>query len=171
MLLDIILLSLAIILCIVGVVGAIVPGVPGPPISFVGFLLFVFCPGLDASFPATTSVLVTLLLAIVVTVLDFVAPVWFTKLTGGSKAGVWGATIGMIAGLVVSCLGFFIAILIGPFIGAYLGEKYAGASSDNAFRVACYSFLSFILTTGVKLLYSFAVMAVVVYKGVSMFFA
>lgn len=170
MLLDIILLSLALVLCLVGVVGAVAPGVPGPPVSFVGLLLLVFCPGLSTAFPALSFVLVSLLLAIVVTVLDFVAPVWFTKRSGGCKAGVRGATIGMVLGLVASCFGFFLAVIIGPFIGAYVGEKYSGTPSDSAFKVACYSFLSFILTTGLKLIYGFAAMCVVVYEGVRILF-
>lgn len=171
MLLDIILLSLALVMCLVGVIGAVAPGLPGPPVSFVGLLLLVLCPGLSPTFSVLSFLLVSLLLAIVVTVLDFVAPVWFTKHSGGSKAGVRGATIGMIVGLVISFFGLFLAVILGPFIGAYVGEKMAGTPSDSAFKVACYSFLSFILTTGIKLIYGFAALGIVVYEGAGILFS
>lgn len=171
MLLDVILLFLALVMCLIGLIGAIVPGIPGPPISFVGIVLLVLCPGLDPSFPIATYVIVSLFIAAAVTLLDFVAPVWLTKRSGGSKSGVRGATIGMIAGFVASCFGFFIGILLGPFLGAYIGEVNAGTPRDKALRIACFSFLSFLLTTGLKMVYSFAVLAIVLYEGFALLFS
>ncbi len=168
--LDIVLLLLALLLCLIGVAGAIIPALPGPPVSWAGLLLLVFCPSLDMPFPTVPFVIVSLLLMVAVTVIDFVAPVWMTKRMGGSKAGTNGATIGMVLGVVASCMGFFLGILIGPFLGAYIGELMAGVPSGKAFKVACYSFLSFILTTGLKMLYGFAALAFVVYQGVAMLF-
>lgn len=168
--LDVILILLALVLCLVGIVGAIVPALPGPPVSWVGLLLMAFCPSLEMSFPLVPFVVVALLVMVAVTILDFVAPVWVTKRMGGSKAGTNGATVGMILGVVASCFGFFLGVLIGPFLGAYLGELSAGVPSEKAFKVACYSFLSFILTTGLKMLYGFAALAFVVYEGVGMLF-
>lgn len=168
--LDIVLLLLALLLCLIGVAGAIIPALPGPPVSWAGLLLLAFCPSLDMPFPTVPFVIVSLLLMVAVTVIDFVAPVWMTKRMGGSKAGTNGATIGMVLGVVASCMGFFLGILIGPFLGAYIGELTAGVPSGKAFKVACYSFLSFILTTGLKMLYGFAALAFVVYQGVAMLF-
>lgn len=169
--LDVILVIIALVLCFVGVVGAVAPALPGPPVSFVGLLLLAFCPSLNMPFAVVPFVLVALLVMIVVTLLDFYAPVWFTKRMGGSKAGTKGATIGMVLGVVASFFGFFLGVLIGPFLGAYLGELSAGVSSDRAFKVACYSFLSFIVTTGAKLLYGLAALAFVLYEAFGMLFS
>jgi uncharacterized protein YqgC (DUF456 family) len=48
--------------------------------------------------------------------------------------------------------------VIGPFIGAFLGELLAHATAGKALRVAMLSFVSFVLTTGLKLIYAIAAM-------------
>ena len=53
-----------------------------------------------------------------VSILDYIVPVWGTKKFGGSKYGTRGATVGLIIGLFLGPLG----IIIGPFIGAVVGE-------------------------------------------------
>jgi uncharacterized protein YqgC (DUF456 family) len=54
----------------------------------------------------------------VLQVLDYIIPAWGTKKFGGTKYGVWGSTLGLLAGLFMGPLG----IIIGPFAGAVLGE-------------------------------------------------
>jgi uncharacterized protein YqgC (DUF456 family) len=169
MVFDIILLVVALLLCIVGIIGAIVPSMPGPPISFIGHALLLLCPGIETTFFVVLSVVISLLLAVVVTILDYLAPVWFTKVSGGSKTGVWGATIGMVLGLIAALFGFVVAIIIGPFIGAFIGEKISGTSWGRSFVIASCSLISFVLTTGLKLVYGLAVLAVVMYEGVRLF--
>lgn len=164
--LDILLLVLAIVLCITGIVGSIVPGLPGPPVSFVGVLLMAFCPGLEFSYIQAIILFLSFFLAVVVTILDTMAPVWFTKMTGGTKAGTWGATIGLVIGLIAGFFGFWFAPFLGPFLGAFLGELFAGTSLTKAFEIACYSFASFIITTGMKLIYCVVVLGIVLCDAV-----
>ena len=149
---DILLVAIAVICVVVGVVGALVPALPGPPISFVGYLLLFFCSDSDITL---SSLLIAGAVAAVITVVDFIAPVWLTKKKGGSKAATWGATIGLLLALFTGIWG----VLIMPFVGAYLGEKFVGTPSDKAFKVASYSFVAFILTTGLKMIYSFALLS------------
>ena len=155
---DIILVILAALCAVVGVVGSIVPALPGPPVSFVAYLLLYLCSGSDVSF---SSLAIAGVLALVVTIVDFVAPAWFTKKTGGSKAATWGATIGLVVALFTGLWG----VLILPVIGALLGELCTGTPMNRALNVASYSFLAFILTTGIKMIYSFVLLAMVVYNG------
>ena len=84
------------------------------------------------------------------------------KKLGGSKKGMWGATIGLIFGIfILPFLGIvigpfgIIGLLIGPFIGAYIGESYAGANRDIALKSAFGSFLGFVAGTFMKLTISF----------------
>ena len=92
---------LAIIFGIVGIVGSIAPALPGPPLSWVGMLvLYIWGAGSNgAGDPMTTKfLLIWLGIVIVVSLLDYVVPAYFTKLTGGSKYGSWGAVIGLLWG-------------------------------------------------------------------------
>lgn len=145
--LIIIVLLIAVLLSLTGIVGAIVPALPGPPLSFASLLTVYFiCPG-----TISTELLIWMLvLTIVVSVLDYVAPIWLTKVGGGSKAAIWGSTLGLIAGLFFMPIG----LIVGPLAGAFFGEMTNNSSVGKATRVALMSFVSFLLTTGAKLVIS-----------------
>ena len=145
--LIIIVLLIAVLLSLTGIVGAIVPALPGPPVSFASLLTVYFiCPG-----TISTELLIWMLvLTIVVSVLDYVAPIWLTKVGGGSKAAIWGSTLGLIAGLFFMPIG----LIVGPLAGAFFGEMTNNSSLGKATRVALMSFISFLLTTGAKLVIS-----------------
>ncbi|MBR4390909.1 MAG: DUF456 family protein [Bacteroidales bacterium] len=147
------LIILAFLLSLVGVVGAIVPGIAGPPFSFLGLLAMSFVRGIDYS---VEFLVVMGIIGAVVFVLDYVVPIWGTKKLGGTKAGVRGSTIGLILGLLITIL-FpigFIAILLGPFFGAYIGEKTNGTDDHLAWRSAFGSFVGFLTGTFLKLVYA-----------------
>lgn len=152
---DFVFVILAVISALVGVVGAIVPAVPGPPISFVGLLLLAFCEGNDIDM---VSLIITGILAVIITVVDYIAPVWFTKKAGGSKAGIWGATIGLVLGLFTG----FWGVIVGPFLGAFIGELMMETKPEKAIKVACMSFIAFLLTTGVKLVYCVVLLVMII---------
>lgn len=145
--LIIIVLLIAVLLSLTGIVGAIVPALPGPPLSFASLLTVYFiCPG-----TISTELLIWMLvLTIIVSVLDYVAPIWLTKVGGGSKAAIWGSTLGLIAGLFFMPIG----LIVGPLAGAFFGEMTNNSSVGKATRVALMSFVSFLLTTGAKLVIS-----------------
>ena len=145
--LIIIVLLIAVLLSLTGIVGAIVPALPGPPLSFASLLTVYFiCPG-----TISTELLIWMLvLTIIVSVLDYVAPIWLTKVGGGSKAAIWGSTLGLIAGLFFMPIG----LIVGPLAGAFFGEMTNNSSLGKATRVALMSFVSFLLTTGAKLVIS-----------------
>lgn len=155
---DYVLIVSAYILVIVGVVGAIVPALPGPPISYIALLLLSFCNKDEVS---VNSLVVTGLLAAVITVVDYIAPLWFTKRAGGSSVGMWGATIGLLIGLFFGVAG----VILGPFLGALAGELIVGTPSDKAVKVACINFVAFLFSTGIKLVYSIALMVMVFVEG------
>ncbi|MDD4149209.1 MAG: DUF456 domain-containing protein [Bacteroidales bacterium] len=112
---DIALLIIGFILILAGIVGCILPVVPGPPLSFIGLLLLHFTTPVDLTL---FTIILTAILAIVATILDYVVPVWGTKKAGGSKWGIRGSGLGLIVGLFFAPIGIF----VGPFIGALLGE-------------------------------------------------
>jgi len=97
---------------------------------------------------STTFLLVLAFIAILVTVLDYIVPVWGTKKFGGTKAGMWGATIGMIIGMIfLGPLG----LILGPLAGAIIGEVINGANNKDAFKAGIGAFIGFLLGVGLKL--------------------
>lgn len=145
--LTILLLVLAVVMALVGIVGAVLPALPGPPLAFAGLLTVYFVlPGSVS----TPLLVVMLVLTILAQVVDYLAPMWLTKLGGGSKAAVTGSTIGMIVGLFFMPWG----LIWGPFFGALVGELSQSGRPGRSLRVALMSFLSFLLTTGFKLVLS-----------------
>lgn len=148
-----VLIVAAILLSLIGIVGAVVPGIAGTPFSFLALLAMSFVDGIDYS---ARFLLIMGLIGAVVFAVDYVVPIWGTKKLGGTKAGVRGSTIGLLLGLFITFvfpIGF-IAILLGPFIGAYIGEKSAGTADHLAWRSALGSFIGFLLGTGIKIVYA-----------------
>ncbi|MDD5820409.1 MAG: DUF456 domain-containing protein [Bacteroidales bacterium] len=151
---DTVLLIFGILLGIIGIVGSIVPGIPGPPLSFIGVLLMYFRKGLDSGGEpmGVTLLLVLLAVTIAVTVLDYVVPAWFTKITGGTKYASRGATIGLIAGLIFPLpIGMIAASLLGAFVGELF---FANKDAASSVKSALGAFLGFLAGTGAKLISS-----------------
>ena len=146
---DITLAVLGAALVLVGFTGSVLPIIPGPPISWAGLLLLKWTDYVDDHGAAYENALwILLFFVILVTILDYVVPIMGTKKYGGSKRGVWGATIGVVAGLFFGPLG----IIIGPFLGAYIGEITTGKKDREALRAAWGSFMGFLLGVGLKLM-------------------
>ncbi len=146
---DITLAVLGAALVLIGFIGSVLPIIPGPPISWAGLLLLKWTDYVNDHGAAYENALwILLFFVILVTILDYVVPIMGTKKYGGSKRGVWGATIGVVVGLFFGPLG----IIIGPFLGAYLGEITTGKKDRDALRAAWGSFMGFLLGVGLKLM-------------------
>lgn len=141
---DYVLLIAGLLMMVVGIIGCLVPVLPGPPISFVGIILL----HLSRFGQFTQPALFTLGgIALFVTLLDFVVPVWGSKKFGGSKYGIRGATIGLIIGLFLGPLG----LIIGPLLGAFVGELIFKDDLNYAFKAGFGSLLGFLTGIGLKL--------------------
>lgn len=158
--------AIVIILVVIGIIGAIIPGIPGPPVGFVGFLVAWLCLDNDFSY---IYIIVTGVLAVFITIIDYYMPVYGTKKFRGTKAGQRGSTIGLVVSLLVlPALGIVIGpfgivgMLIGPFLGALAGELLA-KNNENALKSAMGSFVGFLFGTLIKLVYC-VVIAVFVVK-------
>lgn len=145
---DYILLAFSVVLMILGIIGCLVPVLPGPPLSFVGLIMLQITRFGD--FPSQLLVVMGII-AVVVTILDYVVPIWGTRKFGGSKYGMRGATVGLIVGLFLGPAG----IIIGPFVGAFVGEMIFKDDIRYAFRAGFGSLLGFLMGIGLKLAASF----------------
>jgi uncharacterized protein YqgC (DUF456 family) len=145
---DYVLLILGIILMLIGIIGCLVPILPGPPLSYLGLIsLHVTRFG-----HFSTTVLIALgVVTLVVTILDYIVPVWGTKKFGGSKYGTRGATVGLVIGLFLGPVG----IIIGPLFGAIVGELIFRDDMGYALKAGFGSLLGFLTGIGLKLAASF----------------
>ncbi|PPA71421.1 DUF456 domain-containing protein [Jeotgalibacillus proteolyticus] len=79
---------------------------------------------------------------------DYVANIFGIKRFGGSNAGMWGSTVGLLIGpFVIPVVG----IIAGPFIGAVLGELAVNRTPlKQAFRIGFGSVIGFITSAVTK---------------------
>ena len=148
---DIFLSFLGFLVMLLGIAGAFLPIIPGTIASWVGLLILY----LTSAIPMNWTVLsITLLIAITVFVVDYIIPAIGTKKFGGTKYGVVGTLVGLVFGIF-----FFppFGLIIGPFLGAYLGEMIHDSSdSKRALKAAFGSFIGFISSTFLKFVTSSA---------------
>jgi uncharacterized protein YqgC (DUF456 family) len=158
---DTFLLITGFFLILIGLIGSLIPVLPGPPLGWIGLLLLY----MTQIVPDDWTVLgITLGIAVIITVLDYVIPAVGTKKSGGTKYGMWGTTIGLIIGLISPIpLGF----LIGAFVGAFVGEMiYDSQDAQRATKAAFGSFLGFLVSTFIKLFVSISFLILFISKVV-----
>lgn len=115
--LQIIVLTAAIILCLIGILGTILPMLPGVALIFVVITAYGWWEGFNQ---ITFGYLMVLgLLTILSVVLNYMSSVMGAKYFGSTRAGLIGALLGTLAGIF-----FFppLGILLGPLAGGYVGE-------------------------------------------------
>ena len=142
---EIIIIFIGALLMLIGLAGSFLPVVPGLPFSYLGLLILQF---LYAPFSLVFLMVWAAIVVVVGFVLDSVIPAWATKKFGGSPYGVTGSVVGLVAGLFFPPIGF----VLGPLIGAFLGEIIAGNKSNRAFKSALGSFAGFMAATGLKVM-------------------
>ncbi len=145
---DVFLLVLGFVFTLLGIIGSFLPVIPGPITGWIGLLLL----HLTNAVPMSYAFLgITLIIAIIILVLDYIIPAMGTKKFGGSKAGAIGTTIGLIIGLI-SPIPF--GFIIGAFLGAFIGELTHKIDFARALKAAFGSFLGFLASTTLKFIVS-----------------
>ena len=139
---------LAILAGIIGIAGSILPGLPGTPFSWIGLLLLYIWGPQEM---AMSTLLIWGVVVALVTVIDYLVPMWLTKATGGSKYAERGALIGLIAGIILTPVG----MIMGSFLGAFIAElQWGKKEAGDALKAAVGSFIGFMLGTGLKTIVS-----------------
>ncbi len=155
---DLTLTILGLLCMLTGIAGSVLPVLPGPPISWIGLLLLHLTKAVTLSW---WFLGITLVIAVGITVLDYFIPAMGTKKFGGSKAGMWGTTIGLVVGIIAPIP---LGILIGPFLGAFIGELFNKADSKTALRAAFGSFLGFLTGTFMKFVVTVVLLVLFIVK-------
>ncbi len=153
---DIFLLILGFLLTLLGIIGSFLPILPGPITGWFGLLLLHATKIIPMDW---TFLGITLAIAIVIWILDYIIPAIGTKRFGGSKYGVYGTTIGLLIGLL-SPIPF--GILIGAFFGALVGELlYDSKDTNRAIKASFGAFIGFLASATIK--FSIATVYVVLF--------
>src|SRR5690606_8730881 len=125
--------------------GVVLPALPGVPLVFLGLLLAAWADGFShVGWP------VLLLLAGLTTlslVADLLATVLGAQRVGASRQALWGTFSGSLAGLLFMPWG----LLLGPLLGALLGEYWHGRQLGHATRVGLGTWLGIVLGAALKM--------------------
>ena len=140
------LIVFGLVLALIGLAGCILPVIPGPLLSFLALIILSFAKDWE---PFSAMFLMIMAgLTLLVSLLDYVAPIFGAKKYGGSKSGVWCSVLGMVLGV------FFFppwGMLIGAFGGAIAGEWLAGKEGRESLQAAWGVFVGNVVGTGLKL--------------------
>lgn len=137
---------LIVISFIVAFVGVFYPIIPSVVFIILGFIVY----GLFFTFSELNWFfwIIQLLFVVLLFGADMAANAFGVKRFGGTKAGVWGSTIGLLVGpFVIPVAG----ILIGPFLGAVLAELIVTREGlKQAFRSGVGSLIGFLTSSVAK---------------------
>lgn len=138
--------TVAIIMFAIAFVGLVYPVIPSVVFILAGFLLY----GAFVSFEELTWLfwVIQVLFVVLLFGADTLANLVGVKRFGGSKAGMWGSTIGLLVGpFVIPVFG----ILAGPFLGAIIAELiFTRSGIKQAFRTGIGSVVGFLTSAVVK---------------------
>ena len=142
---DIFLLTIGFLFVMLGLIGSFLPVLPGPLTSWLGLFILYYTSIVPMNY---TFLGITLAIAILIWILDYIIPAIGTKRFGGSTYGVYGTTIGLLIGLFSPIP---LGILIGAFLGAFIGEiLHDKTNTKRAFKASIGSLLGLITSTIIK---------------------
>jgi uncharacterized protein YqgC (DUF456 family) len=154
---QIILWSLAVILAAAGLAGLLFPVLPGAPLLYAG--LFAAAWAENFAYAGAKTLTLLGIMAALMYVLDFLASAFGAKHFGASRLAVIGATLGAIIGIFFGIPG----ILLGPFIGAVLGELFNRPNLRTAGMAGIGATVGLALGIAAKLSLAFAMLGIFVF--------
>ncbi|MGE3840493.1 MAG: DUF456 domain-containing protein [Vicinamibacterales bacterium] len=141
---DVLVVALGALIALVGLAGLIVPAVPGLPLVFLGIALVSWADGFTRiGLPTLMAVAVLGLLG---AAFDYAAGLLGAKRAGASRWGLFGALVGMLAGLPFGLIG----LVIGPGLGAMAFEYVKDTDIRKAARAGVGVLVGFVLGTAMK---------------------
>jgi uncharacterized protein YqgC (DUF456 family) len=144
---------LAAILIFIGIAGLALPALPGAPLLFGGLVIAAWAE--DFVYVGTASLILLGFLALLTYVVDILAGVLGAKKFGASKQAMVGAALGALVGIFAGPVG----ILLGPFIGAVLGELMMRKELRHAGLAGIGATLGLLLGAVAKLALAFSMLA------------
>ena len=135
---------LAIALVAIGIVGIILPALPGTVLIFVGLFLAAWAGHFQRVGPLMLTIIGVIGAASYA--VDFVAAALGAQRLGASRRAMAGAALGTLFGLFLGLPG----IIVGPFIGAVLGELTVHRDWKRVGKAGVAAWIGFAIGTAVK---------------------
>jgi uncharacterized protein YqgC (DUF456 family) len=144
-----------VVLFLVGLVGIVLPVFPGLPLIWGGILLYGWLTGFEK---ITMGVLVlTGIITLLGSLLDFLAGILGAKVTGASWYGVLGALLGALFGFIIFNV---LGLMGGAFVGAFVGEYLKYNKTDRALRAGVGTILGTVLGIILKIFFAFLLLGI-----------
>ena len=143
---------LSIVMILLGFAGNILPLLPGTPLMLAGMVLAAWLD--DFQRIGGWSIALLAFLTVLSQLADFLSGTLGAKRAGASKYAIWGATIGSLAGVFAGLPG----ILIGPFVGAAIGELMAEQDLLKAGKVGLATWLGLVAGMAAKIAIGFTML-------------
>lgn len=138
---------LVIVLFLVGMAGIVYPVLPGVLAIYAAFFVYGFFISFRPFGFWFWAFQTTILIAVFAG--DYLINAVGVKKFGGSKASVWGSTIGLIVGPFVIP---FVGLVAGPFLGAFAGELLTGAGVKGSAKAGVGALVGFFSGVVVKVI-------------------
>jgi uncharacterized protein len=149
---TIVLWILAIALIAVGIVGIVLPALPGHVLIFAGLLLAAWADHFQRV--GAGMLIVIGLMGAASYGVDFVATALGARHLGASKRAMVGAGLGTLLGFFLGLPG----IVIGPFIGAVIGELTVHRDWKRVGKAGVAAWIGFAIGTAVKVSIAFVML-------------
>jgi uncharacterized protein YqgC (DUF456 family) len=151
---TILLWTLAVALILIGFVGIVMPALPGHILIFAGLLLAAWADHFTRV--GVPTLVVIGVIGATSYVVDFLAAGIGVKRLGASRRAMAGAALGTVAGLVFGLPG----IVIGPFVGAVVGELTVHRDWKRVGRAGVAAWIGFAIGTAVKVAVAFMMVGI-----------
>jgi len=145
---------LAVALVVVGLVGLVLPALPGTVLIFAGLVLAAWADHFTRVGGVTLAIIG--IIGAASYGVDFVAAALGARHLGASPRAMAGAALGTIAGLFFGLPG----IIIGPFVGAVIGELTVNRDFKSAGRAGLAAWIGFVIGMGIKVGMAFLMLAI-----------
>ncbi len=145
---------IATLLVLAGLAGTILPALPGVPMVFGGLLLGAWLTDFTAIGWITIAIFAAL--TVLALIIDFLAGAYGARYAGAGVRAFWGATLGAIVGIFFGLPG----IILGPFLGAVIGELSGGNDWRSSGKAGIGAWLGLVFATAFKLSISFLMIGV-----------
>jgi len=144
---------LAVGLVLVGLAGTVLPVLPGPVLVWLGLVAAAWLEGFEHVGAIALGFMG--LFAGLAHLLDFVAGAAGTRWARAGPRAFWGAALGTLVGLFFGLPG----IILGPFLGAVIGELTVVDDLPGATRAGVGAWLGVLAGTAVKIGLTFLMVA------------
>jgi uncharacterized protein YqgC (DUF456 family) len=145
---------LGVVLVVVGLVGIVMPALPGHLLILIGLVVGAWAEGFTRVGFWTLAIIATIALASYG--IDFAAAAMGARRLGATPRAMTGAALGTLLGLFFGLPG----IVLGPFLGAVIGELTATRNFARAGKAGVAAWIGFVIGVAVKISFAFLMIAI-----------